>query len=113
MIPAARNAGSALREIAERGFTIVPCITGAAQIAELRAELERAIAQDLARWQGNPHYHDAHMVMNLMTRGDAFLQLLEHPAIHAYASALLGSTCILYAYTSSSMPPGGTNYARR
>ena len=104
---------AALREIAERGFAVVPCLTDLSEIATLRAELEHAIAEDLARWQGNPHYHDAHMVMNLMTRGDAFLRLLEHPAIHAYAAALLGPTCILFAYTSSSMPPGGTNYARR
>ena len=85
----------------------------AAEIAALRAELERAIADDLARWGANPHYRDAHMVMNLMTRGDAFLRLLENPVIHAYASELLGPTCILYAYTSSSMPAGGTNFARR
>jgi ectoine hydroxylase-related dioxygenase (phytanoyl-CoA dioxygenase family) len=113
MIASPIGADRSLREIAERGFAIVPCLGDASEIAALRSELERAIAEDLARWQGNPHYHDAHMVMNLMTRGDAFLRLLEHPAIHTYASSLLGPTCILYAYTSSSMPPGGTNYARR
>jgi len=104
---------AALREIDDRGFTVVPGVIDAAEIAALREELERAIADDLARWGGNPHYRDAHMVMNLMTRGDAFLRLLENPAIHTYASALLGPTCILFAYTSSSMPPGGTNFSRR
>lgn len=104
---------AALSAIAERGFAIVPGVVDAAEIAVLREALERAIAEDLARWGGNPHYHDAHMVMNLMTRGDAFMRLLENPVVHAYASALLGPTCILYAYTSSSMPAGGTNYSRR
>jgi ectoine hydroxylase-related dioxygenase (phytanoyl-CoA dioxygenase family) len=33
--------------------------------------------------------------------------------LHAYLGALLSDTCIVYAYTSSSMPPGGTNYSRR
>jgi ectoine hydroxylase-related dioxygenase (phytanoyl-CoA dioxygenase family) len=113
MIAAAVRSEPVLEEIAERGFAIVPCLTDAREIAALRTELERAIGDDIARWGGNPHYRDAHMVLNLMTRGDALLRLLENPAIQAYATALLGPTCILYAYTSSSMPPGGTNYARR
>jgi ectoine hydroxylase-related dioxygenase (phytanoyl-CoA dioxygenase family) len=113
MIASELVAEEALTEIAERGFTVVRGVVGGAEIAALRAELERAIAEDLARWSGNPHYRDAHMVMNLMTRGDAFLRLLDNPVIHAYASALLGPTCILFAYTSSSMPPGGTNFSRR
>jgi ectoine hydroxylase-related dioxygenase (phytanoyl-CoA dioxygenase family) len=113
MIEAAPAPTAALREIDDRGFTVVPGVVHAAEVAALRAELERAVAEDLGRWGDNPHYHDAHMVMNLMTRGDAFLRLLENPVIHAFASALLGPTCILYAYTSSSMPAGGTNFARR
>ncbi|MDB5042077.1 MAG: Phytanoyl-CoA dioxygenase [Candidatus Eremiobacteraeota bacterium] len=104
---------AALRAIAERGFAVVPAVTGPADVAALRTDLERAIGEDLVRWKTNPHYRDANMVMNLMTRGDSFLQLLENPVIHAYASALLGPACILFAYTSSSMPAGGTNYARR
>ena len=113
MIVPAAVSERALEEIAERGFTIVPAIADAATLAALRAQLEAAIAADLVRWCGNPHYRDQHMVMNLMTRGDALLALLEHPVIHAYAAALLGPACILFAYTSSSMPPGGTNNARR
>lgn len=113
MIDAVGAPTAALRELDDRGFTLVRGVIDAAEIAELRAELERAIADDLARWGANPHYRDAHMVMNLMTRGDAFLRLLENPLIQAYASALLGPTCILYAYTSSSMPAGGTNFSRR
>ena len=53
------------------------------------------------------------MVMNLMTRGDAFVRLLENPVLHAYLTPILGDTCIVYAYTSSSMPPSGTNYSNR
>ncbi len=113
MIDTVNAPATALREIEQRGFTLVSGVVDAAEIAALRTELVRAVAEDLARWGGNPHYHDAHMVMNLMTRGDAFLRLLENPVIHAYASAILGPTCILFAYTSSSMPPGGTNFSRR
>jgi ectoine hydroxylase-related dioxygenase (phytanoyl-CoA dioxygenase family) len=53
------------------------------------------------------------MVHNLMMHGRPFLHLLEHPTMHAYIGSILGETCTLYAYTSSSMPPRGTNYSRR
>jgi ectoine hydroxylase-related dioxygenase (phytanoyl-CoA dioxygenase family) len=101
-----------LDDIAKRGFTVVPGIVSLDEAARLKAQLETAIAEDLAAWQGR-EYSDAHMVMNLMMRGDAFAGLLENPLLHAYLTPLLGETCILYAYTSSSMPPGGTNYSHR
>ncbi|MDQ2680991.1 MAG: phytanoyl-CoA dioxygenase family protein, partial [Candidatus Eremiobacteraeota bacterium] len=43
----------------------------------------------------------------------AFVRLLENDKLHEYLKAFLGATCIIYAYTSSSMPPGGSNYSRR
>lgn len=53
------------------------------------------------------------MVHNLMVRGAPFARLLENPKLQEYFSSLLGDTCILYAYTSSSMPAGGSNYSHR
>src|SRR5262245_27332878 len=79
----------------------------------MRAMLQQAIDQDIARWQGAPGYIDHWMVHNLMVRGRAFLRLLENPVLHAYLEEMLSDTCILYAFTSSSMPPHGSNYSRR
>ncbi|HET7815821.1 MAG TPA: hypothetical protein VFL13_15775, partial [Candidatus Baltobacteraceae bacterium] len=101
-----------LNEIAQRGFTVVPEVVSREGVARLKTALESAIAEDLAAWQGR-EYNDAHMVMNLMMRGEPFIELLENPVLHSYLSPLLGETCILYAFTSSSMPAGGTNYSRR
>jgi ectoine hydroxylase-related dioxygenase (phytanoyl-CoA dioxygenase family) len=53
------------------------------------------------------------MVQNLMTRGLPFAKLMESEKVQAYLSDLLGDTCIVYAYTSSSMPPGSSNYSNR
>ena len=53
------------------------------------------------------------MVHNLMVREPVFAQFLENPMLHAYLSPLLGDTCIVYAYTSSSMPPSGANFSHR
>ncbi len=112
MIAAIASGSEGLAEIASRGFTIARGIITQAEIAALKAALKEAIAHDLETWRGR-EYVNAHMVMNLMTRGMPFVRLLENEGIHAYLDPLLGETCILYAYTSSSMPPGGSNYSRR
>jgi ectoine hydroxylase-related dioxygenase (phytanoyl-CoA dioxygenase family) len=100
------------QEIVTRGFTIGRNILDAAQIVELTSELERAISEDLALAAQRPN-QTPYMVLNLMLRGKAFVKLLENVTLHRYFARLLGPTSIVYAYTSSSMPPAGTNYSRR
>jgi ectoine hydroxylase-related dioxygenase (phytanoyl-CoA dioxygenase family) len=101
-----------LTAIRERGFAIVPDVLEADTIATMKGALQRAIDDDLAAWQGRD-YPDAWMVHNLMTRHPVFAAFLENPVMHAYLSQLLTETCILYAYTSSSMPPSGSNFSHR
>jgi ectoine hydroxylase-related dioxygenase (phytanoyl-CoA dioxygenase family) len=109
-----RSSGDAtiLRSIRERGFGLVPGMLEEETIAVMKQELVRAIDEDLAAWEGRD-YPDAWMVHNLMVRHPVFARFLENPKLHAYVSPLLGETCILYAYTSSSMPPSGANYSHR
>jgi ectoine hydroxylase-related dioxygenase (phytanoyl-CoA dioxygenase family) len=99
-----------LQEIHRSGFTIARGVIGAREIELLKHDLERAIAQDLAEAAAP---QGAFMVLNLMTRGASFVRLLENPVLHAHLTPILGDTCIVYAYTSSSLPPGGTNYSNR
>jgi len=101
-----------LAEIDDRGFAIVEAALCLEECAVLKEHLQHCIDEDEARWAGQP-YRDRWMVYNLMTRGAPFARLLEHPVLHDYLNPLLGATCILYAYTSSSMPPHGTNYSHR
>lgn len=101
---------SALRE---DGVVAVPGVLPRGEALAMRPALQRAIDEDIARWQGSPGYIDQWMVHNLMVRNDAFLHVLENPILHAYLSEILDDTCIIYAYTSSSMPPKGSNYSRR
>ncbi len=101
-----------VRELRERGFAVVPDVLPRAAVPELRALLEQCIQEDLEKWRGK-NYPDAWMVHNPMTRGAPFARILENELMHAYLSELLTETCILYAYTTSSMPPGGANYSRR
>ena len=99
--------------IKDRGFAVVPQVVGATEVREMRSRLAEAIQEDLETWGDNPNYIDHWMVHNLMLRGAPFVRLLENPVIHGYLSELLSPHCILYAYTSSDMPPGGSNYSHR
>ncbi len=101
-----------LRKIRERGFAIVAGVLDPQAVSVMKQELQRTIDEDLAAWEGR-EYPDAWMVHNLMVRHAIFARFLENPVMHAYLSPLLGDTCILYAYTSSSMPPSGANFSHR
>lgn len=102
-----------VREVHERGFTLVENVLEDQEIPVLKGLLAECIDEDLERWGGRSGFLDGWMVQNLMTRGLPFARLMENEVIQAYFSALLGDTCIIYAYTSSSMPPGGTNFSHR
>ena len=99
--------------VANRGFAVVPRAVAVAEVEAMRSDLELAIQQDIDTWDENPYYIDHWMVHNLMLRGGGFVSLLENRVIHGYLAELLSPHCILYAYTSSSMPPGGSNYSHR
>lgn len=101
-----------LREIEQRGFTLVHTVILREEVDTLRELLQECVDEDLARWKGKP-YADAWMVHNLMARGLPFARLMENDVLQAYLGALLGDTCIIYAYTSSSTPPHSTNYSHR
>lgn len=103
---------SKIAEIRTKGFAIVEQIISPQEVAILRDRLQACIDEDLEKWKDQP-YQDAWMVHNLMVRGMPFAHLMENELLQAYLSELLGDTCIIYAYTSSSMPPKGTNYSRR
>lgn len=53
------------------------------------------------------HLHD------LMCRDIVFLELLEDPRLQQIAASILGDHWIMYAFTSSSLPPHGKNYGSR
>jgi ectoine hydroxylase-related dioxygenase (phytanoyl-CoA dioxygenase family) len=96
-----------------KGFAVVPGVLDPGQAAEMRALLIQAIAEQDARWGGFAHYVDQNMVHNLMLHARPFVDVLSNPVMHAYLSAALDPYCVLYAYTSSSIPAGGGNYSSR
>ena len=102
-----------LQKFLKDGFVIVPNVLDREEALSLREPLQKAIDEDLKKWGDNPYYIDHWMVHNLMVRGKPFLDLLDHPVMHEHLATVLDEHCIIYAYTTSSMPPRGTNYSRR
>ncbi|MGE0707695.1 MAG: phytanoyl-CoA dioxygenase family protein [Planctomycetota bacterium] len=98
-------------EMSRQGFSVVEGILDPAEVTETRGALEQAISSDPYReFAGGRDYG---MVHALMTRGRPFERLLCNERLRSAVNAVLGETCVVYAYTSSSMPPRATNYSRR
>lgn len=92
------------------GVCVVPKVLPQTEVARLRQELERAMAEDL---QLRPDAFDAGMVHNCMFRGERMAALLDNEPMNAYLQQVLAPSCILYAYQSSSLPPGDGNFGSR
>lgn len=95
------------------GFALVGRLIDNDTVIRMRQALEDAISSDIVRWADNPWFKDHWMVHNLLLRDDVFLDFLTSPILHSHLSRVLSPHCILYAYTSSSLPPNGHNYSRR
>ena len=99
-------------EVASRGYAIIPDVLDAAEVTNLRGVLDSLISEDLAH-RDTRRRNDDWMSFNGVLRDDAIADVVAHPKILPHVEAILGSTCIMYACVSSSMPPNGTNYSRR
>jgi ectoine hydroxylase-related dioxygenase (phytanoyl-CoA dioxygenase family) len=106
------DAQTIARAIAEDGCIVVEGVLDAAFASRARAELERAIEQEVTYHKGKD-YRDYGMVLACCTYGGAFNQLFDNDKLMLPFNTVLGAGCIVYAYTSSSMPAGGANYSHR
>ena len=61
----------------------------------------------------NSKMKDYGMVMVCPMYGNIFLELLKNKKLIDPFNKILGKDCIIYAYTSSSMPPNGVNFSNR
>jgi len=100
------------RQIEQAGQVTVMDVLTPAEVRSLKAALERAIDAE-AEYHGNTTYADYGMVLLCALYGREFIDLCAHERIMAPFHTVLGAGCIIYAYTSSSMPPKGKNYSAR
>jgi len=99
-----------IKQVKSDGVCVVKDVLDDEQVHLLKLELNRAREEDLRE---RPDMFDSGMVHNCMLRGKEMAKLLDNPAMNAYIKEVLSPTFILYAYQSSSLPPGGSNYGSR
>ena len=99
-------------QIERDGFAIVEGVLDPDFCERAKGELERAVDREAA-YHGGTGYSDYGMVLLCSLYGGTFLELLDNQRLMDGFEAVLGPGCIIYSYTSSSMPPGKTNFSRR
>lgn len=100
------------QRIGTDGYVILPGILEPSFVERAKRELGAAIEADRGRY-GPRAERDYGMVMLCALHGGAFLELFDNERLLAPFNAVLDDECIVYAYTSSSMPPSGANYSAR
>jgi len=100
------------RDIETQGYAIVEDVLAAGFIRRAKEELAAAIEAEV-RYHGTRDYKDYGMVLLCSLYGGAFVEIFDNDRLIAPFNAVLGDGCIVYAYTSSSMPPAGANYSTR
>jgi ectoine hydroxylase-related dioxygenase (phytanoyl-CoA dioxygenase family) len=98
--------------MATRGYSVVPAMLEPSHCERLKAALARALAQ----YRPGPtqqSVNDRYLMHDLLCRDPIFGHLLEDARLQELVAPLLGASWIMYAFTSSSLPPHGTNYGNR
>ena len=96
-----------------RGYDVIPGFLDPAHCERLKAALARALDEYSPRAGSERSALDRYLLHDLLARDLEIARLLDDPRLQPLVAPLLGEHWILYAFTSSSIPPGGTNYGRR
>ena len=95
------------------GFSVIDNFFNDAICSDLKLRLEKAIEQYSPVNNSNRSVLDKYHMHDLLVNDLIFAQTLEDPRLQQLISPLLGEYWIMYAYTSSTLPPKGENYGSR
>jgi|ERR1035441_4309120 ectoine hydroxylase-related dioxygenase (phytanoyl-CoA dioxygenase family) len=101
-----------VEEINTQGYSIVENVLSPEFIAKAKSELIKAIAKEEEYHHGKD-YSDYGMVLLCSLYDKVFVELFDNQKLLDPFNSVLGEGCIVYAYTSSSMPPSTSNYSKR
>jgi len=101
-----------LTAIEDQGYAIVENMISRDYCKKVIPELEAAIEKEAA-FHGTKEYKDYATLLACPIYGGSFLELADNQKLMEPFNWLLGDTCIMYVYTSSSVPPQQTNYTAR
>ncbi len=100
-----------VNDIHTQGYAVVPEVLPRDYVSRAKEELMAAIENETKLPYNNRN--DYAMVMLCSLYGGTFLELFTIRKLNDHFNAIMGDGCTVYAYTSSSMPPGASNYSRR
>lgn len=101
-----------IKEMKDKGFVLLPDIFPLSYIQQLRTETEAALKQEI-EYHGTENYYFYGSLLLACKYGGAFLTLFEHESFLKPFEDILEDDCIVYAYTSSSLPPKQKIYTSR
>jgi ectoine hydroxylase-related dioxygenase (phytanoyl-CoA dioxygenase family) len=101
-----------IADIDRQGHSLVKGALPPEFVRRARRDLEQAMELEV-KYHGGARHIDYGMVMMCCLYGRSFIDLFDIDVAMKGFNAILGEGCIVYAYTSSSMPPGASNYSFR
>ena len=107
------NSADFIKSIATNGCQIVENILSVKQVSQLKMAVQEAIEIEKEYHKDNRDDKDYGMVLLCSLYDDLFSDILDHTPLMQPFNDVLGEGCVIYAYTSSSMPPFKSNYSNR
>ena len=101
-----------VNDINTQGYSIVENVLSPEYITKAKSALIQAIEKEAA-YHGHTNYSDFGMVLLCSLYDKILIELFDNAILNQCFNSILGEGSIVYAYTSSSMPPGKSNYSRR
>lgn len=95
------------------GFSIIEEFYGENECFYLKSVLEKAIEEYEPFGGSERSLKDRYHMHDLLVKDIAYGKTFEDPRLQQLVGAILGENWIMYAYTSSSLPPYGNNYGSR
>jgi ectoine hydroxylase-related dioxygenase (phytanoyl-CoA dioxygenase family) len=95
------------------GFSVIDDFFDENTCLELKFHLEKAIDSYSPVDKSERSLMDRFHMHDLLCQNIVFSRTLEDPRLNQLLAPLIGEFWIMYAYTSSSLPPNGQNYGSR
>lgn len=99
--------------IQTRGYSLIESFLTENECETLKKGMVSALEDYKSRNTSERSFLDRYQMHDLLIRDHNYARLLEDPRLDQLISPFLGQYWIMYAATSSSIPPHGTNYAHR
>lgn len=101
-----------IKDIHTQGYSIVENVIEPSFIQNAKAALVKAMDAE-SNYHKGKNYKEYGMVLLCSLYDKLFIDLFDCEKLIQPFNSILGDGCIVYAYTSSSMPPDATNYSSR